>query len=139
MSEAFVMDASVACAWVLPSQGSPGADALLAHIEAGAIVVVPSSWFLDVANGLLVAQRRKLITASERRQALQRLLVLTVTIDEDAGRAAFGQTSELAEQYGLSVYDAAYLEIGLRRRLPLGTRDKALRAAARRSGLSVLG
>ena len=139
MSEALVRDASVAFAWVLPSQASPGADALLTRIEAGAAVVVPSLWFLEVANGLLTAQRRTLITASERRQALERLSVLTLTIGEDAGRAAFGQTSELAEQYGLSVYDAAYLEVGLRRRLPLGTRDKALRAAAKRSGLKVLG
>ena len=52
MSEALVMDASVAFAWVLPSQASPGADALLTRIEAGTTVVVPSLWFLEVANGL---------------------------------------------------------------------------------------
>lgn len=135
MSAAFAVDASMAFAWVLPSQASSGADALLKRIEAGDEAMVPPLWFLEVANGLLVAERRKMIAASERRLALQRLSVLGLSIDETNARDAFGQTSALAEQYGLSVYDAAYLELAIRRRLPLCTRDRALQSAAERSGI----
>jgi predicted nucleic acid-binding protein len=81
---------------------------------------------------------RKLLTASERKSALEMLSGPRVTIDEDSGHAAFHKTSTLAEKYGLSVYDAAYLEVALRRQLPLGSRDRALRSAANRSGVKVL-
>ena len=139
MSSIFVVDASMAFAWILPSQSSSEADALLERIEAGAGAIVPSLWFLEVANGLLAAQRRSLITARERKTALERLSVLAFTIDEDGARSAFGRTSVLAEQHGLSVYDAAYLELALRRELPLATRDGALRNAAERSGIPLFG
>ena len=135
MSPAIVVDASVAFAWVLPSQSSSEADALLERIEADTGAVVPSLWFLEVANGLLAAERRGLVTGDERRQALERLSALAFTVDEDDVRSAFGRTSALAERYRLSVYDAAYLELALRRNLPLGTRDRALRSAAERSGI----
>ena len=135
MSAAFVVDASMAFAWVLPSQGSSEAEALLGRIEAGASAVVPSLWFLEVANGLLVAQRRSRVTGPERMLALERFSGLALTVDEVDTRNVFGRTSALAEQFGLSVYDAAYLELALRRNLPLVTRDRALRAAADRSGL----
>ena len=138
MSAAFVVDASMAFAWVLPNQASAEAEALLERIEAGVEAVVPSLWFLEVANGLLVAQRRKRVTAPERMLALVRLSALSLTVDEDAVRDVFGRTSTLAEQFGLSVYDAAYLEVALRRNLPLGTRDRALRSAAERSGIPEL-
>ena len=138
MTEAFVVDASVGFAWVYPSQASAETDALLEDVEAGAQVVAPALWFLEVANGLLAAQRRKLLAGSDRKLALEMLAGLRVTIDEESGHAAFHKTSALAEKYGLSVYDAAYLEVALRRRLPLGSRDGALRRAATRSGVKVL-
>ena len=138
MSAAFVVDASMAFAWVLPNQASAEAEALLERIETGVEAVVPPLWFLEVANGLLVAQRRKRVTAAERMLALVRLSALSLTVDEDAARDVFGRTSMLAEQFGLSVYDAAYLEVALRRNLPLGTRDHALRSAAERSGIPEL-
>ena len=138
MTEAFVVDASVGFAWVYPSQSSAETDALLEDVEAGATVVAPPVWFLEVANGLLVAQRRKLLTGQERKSALEMLSGLRVAMDEDSGHAAFHKTSALAEKYGLSVYDAAYLEVALRRQLPLGSRDGALRSAAKRSGIKVL-
>lgn len=125
----------MAFAWILPNQASSEAEALLERIEAGAEAIVPSLWFLEVANGLLAAQRRKRVTAPERMLALKRLSTLALTVDEDNARDVFGRTATLAEQFGLSVYDAAYLELALRRTLPLGTRDRALRSAAQRSGI----
>ena len=139
MTSSFVVDASVGFAWVYPSQSSAATDALLDDVAAGATAVAPGLWFLEVANGLLAAQRRKLLTASERKSALAMLSGLRVTIDEDASHAAFHKTSALAEKFGLSVYDAAYLEVAIRRRMPLGSRDGALRIAAKRCGLEVRG
>ncbi len=137
MSEAYIVDASMAFAWVHPSQASVEADALLERITSGAAVIVPPLWFLEVANGLLAAQRRGLVTASERKRALQQMSALTVTVDDEGVRTAFGRTSALAEEHGLSVYDAAYLEVALRRALPLASRDRAILTAAGREGVEV--
>ena len=139
MSEAFIVDASVGFAWVYPSQASADTDKLLEQIEEGAEVVVPSLWFLEVANGLLAAQRRKLLKSAERKKALEKLSNLMFIADEEAARTAFRKTSELAEKHGLSVYGAAYLEAALRRKLPIGSRDEALRKAAKKLGVKVLG
>ena len=128
----------MALAWVLPSQASPHAEALLTRIESGATPVVPTLWFLEVANGLLAAQRRKLLTATERRRALAQLSAMRLTVDDDSGRAACGRVSALADDQGLSVYDAAYLDTAVRHALPLGSRDRALLAAAKRSGVTIL-
>ena len=138
MSESFVADASVGFAWVHQAQATPETDALLHDIAAGAAVVVPALWFLEVANVLLSAQRRQRMTASQRKAALEKLTAMQFTVDEEAARHAFGKTSELAEKYGLSVYDAHYLEVALRRKLALASRDAALRDAAKRCGLKVL-
>ena len=135
MNADFVVDASMAFAWVLPSQASPAANALLERIKAGAGGVVPMFWYLEVANGLLVVDRRKVITGNQRQRSLERLAALRLTVDDGEAHNAFGRTSALAEQHGLSVYDAAYLELALRRNLPLATRDRALRSAAQRSGI----
>ena len=138
MSDAFVVDASMAFAWVKPSQASAESDALLERIELGATAVVPPLWFLEVANGLLIAQRRKLLTSSERARAIDRLSGLAVTVDDGNARTAFGRTSALAEDHGLSLYDAAYLEVALRRSLPIASRDETLLAAAARAGARLL-
>ena len=138
MSHGFVVDASMAFAWVKPSQASAESDALLDRIVQGARVVVPPLWFLEVANGLLVAQRRRLLTASERTRALARLSGLTLTVDDVDASVAFDRTSTLAARYRLSVYDAAYLEVALRRSLPIASRDKTLLSAAARAGAAVI-
>jgi predicted nucleic acid-binding protein len=138
LSVNFVIDSSVGFAWIHPAQATLETERLLESIEAGATVVVPDLWFLEVANGLLVLQRRKKITAADRKSALETLLALNLTVDADGGKAAFNETSDLAEMHGLTIYDAAYLELALRRKLPLASRDHSLVAAARNSGVKVL-
>ena len=137
MNKAFVADASVGFAWVYPNQASAGTDILLQQVESGSSIVIPSFWFLEVANALLAAQRRKLLTAAERKTALEKLSKLTYAVDEVTVSTVFGRTTELAAKHGLSVYDAAYLELALRRHLPLASRDAPLRKAARANGLDV--
>ena len=138
MSAGWVIDSSVGLAWVHQDQATPETEKLLAEVEAGTTVVVPSLWFLEIANGLLVLQRRKKLTGAERKSALDTLTGLNLIVDEEAAPVAFYRTSELAEKHGLTIYDATYLEVALRRKLPLASRDTALRDAAKRCGLKVL-
>ena len=137
MSASFIVDASVGFAWVYQGQATQETDRLLNDVAAGATVVVPALWFLEMSNVLLVAQRRHRLTAGQRKSAMEKLTAMQLTVDEEGSRNAFGKTSELAEQYGLSIYDATYLELALRRLLPLASRDEALRNAARQCGLTV--
>jgi predicted nucleic acid-binding protein len=93
---------------------------------------------LEVANGLLAVQRRKLLTSTERKKALVTLAVLPIMVDEASSLAAFLDTSDLAVKHALSVYAATYLETALRRQLPLASRDKALRKAAKQCDVTLL-
>ncbi len=138
MSESWVVDSSVGFAWVHPNQATPETEKLLKEVEAGALVVIPTLWFVEMANSLLVLQRRKRLTKGERKAALEILASMNFTVDEESARAAFHRTSELAEEHGLTIYDATYLEVALRRKLCLASRDTALIAAAKKCSVKTL-
>lgn len=129
----FVADASVAIAWAHPGQATASTQAMLEAIAAGAVFEVPAVWPLEVANALLVLKRRGRITERERRLAAGSLLLLPHVIDGDGAGLAFTRLTDLAARYGLSVYDAAYLELAIRRDLPLATKDGPLSDAARKA------
>jgi predicted nucleic acid-binding protein len=135
LSASFIVDASVGFAWVYQGQATPATDHLLNEVAAGAIVTVPALWFLEMSNVLLMAQRRHRLTAAQRKAAMEKLTAMQFTVDEEGARHAFGKTSELAEKYGLSIYDATYLELASRRSLPLASRDEALIKAAKQCGV----
>ena len=130
MSEGFIADSSVGVAWAVPSQASAVTDCLLTEVAAGTLVVVPTLWPFEVANSLLVLLRRKKLLAPERDRALGALARLPLLVDDEGPRLALGRISELADEHGLSVYDATYLELAMRRKLPLASRDEALCKAA---------
>ena len=117
---------------------TPQTDHLLNEVAAGATVIVPALWFLEMSNVLLIAQRRHRLTAGQRKAAMEKLTAMQLTVDEEGTRNAFGKTSELAEKYGLTIYDATYLELALRRSLPLASRDEALRNAVKQCGLKAI-
>ncbi len=106
---------------------------MLEAVATGAILEVPSLWSLEVANALLVLRRRGRITERERRLAAENILLLPHLVDGDGGGLAFTKLTELAAKYGLSIYDAAYLELAMRRNLPLATKDAPLGDAARKA------
>jgi predicted nucleic acid-binding protein len=133
----FVADASVAIAWVHPSQATATTQALLAGLADGAIFEVPSLWPIEVANVLLVLRRRGRLTERERKLAADRLRQLPHIVDGDTSGLAFDSLSNLAAKYRLSVYDAAYLELAIRRGLPLATKDGQLAAAAGKARVNV--
>lgn len=138
MNEGFIADSSVGVAWAVQAQASDDTDRLLDAMASGTPVLVPTLWPFEVANALLVLLRRKKILAEERSRALSALARLPIVVDEEGCRLALGRISELAAEHGLSVYDAAYLELALRRKLPLASRDNALRNAATDCRLKLL-
>ena len=130
MIEGFIADSSVGVAWAVHSQASAATDELLDRVAAGTPLVVPTLWPFEVANSLLVLLRRKKLLAAERDRAIAALARLPLVVDDDGPRLALGRISELAAEHGLSVYDATYLELAVRRKLPLACRDEALCKAA---------
>jgi predicted nucleic acid-binding protein len=137
VTDAFVVDASVAIAWVHPAQATRPTAAMLDAIAEGATVEVPALWSLEVANALIVLVRRRKLADEERQAGLGWLRGLRVRVDHEMSALAFSRLSELAAAHQLSVYDAAYLELAQRRRLVLGCKDGPLRAAARRAGVNL--
>jgi predicted nucleic acid-binding protein len=134
---AFVVDASVAIAWVHPAQATRQTTAMLDAVADGATVEVPALWPLDVANALIVLVRRRKLADDDRHAALGWLRGLRVRVDHEMSALAFSRLSELARAHQLSVYDAAYLELAQRRRLLLGCKDGPLRTAAKRAGVEL--
>jgi predicted nucleic acid-binding protein len=137
VTRAFVADASVAIGWVHPAQADPKTSAMLGAIAEGVRLEVPALWSLEVANALVVLQRRRKLTEEERRAALGWLRRLPLRVDHEMALLAFSRLSELASAHQLSVYDAAYLELAQRRALPLGCKDGPLRKAAEQAGVEL--
>lgn len=137
MTRLFVADASVAIGWVHPAQSTTQTAAMLDAIADGATLEVPALWPLEVSNALIVLVRRRKLTDDDRHAALGWLRGLRIRLDHDAAALAWSRLSELAVAHQLSIYDAAYLELALRRRLVLGCKDGPLRKAARHAGVSL--
>jgi predicted nucleic acid-binding protein len=134
----FVLDNSIALAWCFEDEQPEQVMNLLDRVtETGAFA--PSLWPLEALNGLLVAERRRRINAGLRRRFADFLRELPITIDAETADWAWTATVELADRLRLSLYDASYLELALRRKLPLATLDKDLVKAAKAVGTTVLG
>lgn len=133
-----VIDSSIALAWCLPDEDVSELQ-LVERVLAEKGAVAAGHWPLEVANGLLFAVRRGRIDAGFRDLALRDMAALPVVLDDETAGQAWGETLRLAELHKLTIYDAAYLEVAIRRGLPLATIDKALAAAARADGVSLVG
>ena len=100
--------------------------------------MVPSIWSLEVANALLVGQRRGRLEPPNATAFIALVEGMPIRSDEQTGARALHDIRALAEQHGLTAYDAAYLELAMRLHAPLASRDRPLCAAAERAGLSVM-
>ena len=132
-----VLDASMAIAWAVPEQQTEISREVLSRVGAeGAFV--PSLWKLEVANVLRNLVRRNRCDEKFASASLDLLARLQITIDQETDVHAWGRTRELAIKFDLTIYDAAYLELALRREGTLATLDRALADAARRATLNVI-
>ena len=130
----FVLDASVALSWCFADEENPYARMVL-HMLREADAIVPTIWPLEIANALVVAERRRRLKPTETSRFLSLIEGLDIVMDPGTPSHAFGETLSLARRHGLSAYDAAYLELAVRDALPLATLDGDLKNAARKLGL----
>jgi predicted nucleic acid-binding protein len=132
--EDIVLDASITMTWCYPDEHSNFAYRvldLLEHKQA----VVPSLWAIEVANALVVGERRQRLTASDIARFFELLRGLSIETDTQTSARALSDTLQLARTHNLSAYDAVYLELAMREGLVLATLDERLKTAAKRVGV----
>ncbi|MEA3429187.1 MAG: type II toxin-antitoxin system VapC family toxin [Thermodesulfobacteriota bacterium] len=138
MSEFFVVDNSVVMSWCFKDEISQYADTILDSLEVST-AVVPSIWPLEVGNILLVAERRKRLSQADSARFIALLTELPITIEQEPPERMMKEILALAREHQLSSYDASYLDLAMRKGLPIATLDNALLAAAKRSQVPIEG
>ncbi len=134
--DGFVLDCSVTMAWCFDDEATPYTDGVrdsLADLRA----VVPSTWPHEAANATIVGERRGRLDEARSRRFFVLLAALPIRLDEETSNRAFGDIVHLARAYQLSAYDADYLELAIRRGLPLACLDGKLKTAATAAGVVV--
>ena len=138
MSAAFVVDCSIAMAWLFHDEATPKTTALLNRL-ATETALVPAWWFIEITNVLAMAERKGRITARESDAFIADLSKLGIERDNEAPDRAFTHLFALCRTHRLTSYDAIYLDLAARRSLPLATLDEDLRKAAKKLGMTLLG
>ena len=133
-----VLDCSATLAWVYGEETTEAVRAVFEAVGSGG-AWVPALWRLEVANVLEMGVRRRRHDAAFRDDTLTDLALLPIRLDPETDQHAWSATARLASRHGLTLYDAAYLEVARRRDLPLATLDRELRAAALAEGVQLLG
>jgi predicted nucleic acid-binding protein len=135
---AFVVDCSIAMAWLFNDEATPKTTALLDRL-ATETALVPAWWFIEITNVLAMAERKGRITPTQSDAFVADLGKLGVKRDDEAPDRAFTHLLALCRTHRLTSYDAIYLDLAIRRSLPLATLDDDLRRAAKRLGVGLLG
>jgi predicted nucleic acid-binding protein len=133
---AIVIDASITAAWCFEDEQTEYARHLLKRSK-DLKLYAPAIWPLEMANVLVVNERKKRITSADTVQFVKLLNELDIQVDRPPVMQPFDATLLLARTYNLSAYDAAYLELALREGVPLATLDNQLRQAAVTAGVAV--
>jgi predicted nucleic acid-binding protein len=138
MSASLVLDCSVAMAWCFADEATKKTEQILERlVEETALV--PALWPLEVVNVLTVAERRKRITRTKSAEFLALLETFDFEVDHESAGRAFSHFPPLCREYGLTSYDATYLDLAIRRNLPLATLDNVLRRGAKTLKIELLG
>ncbi len=132
--EGLVLDCSIVMAWYFADETSSYADNVARSLPSQ-MAFVPQNWPLEVTNTLVMGERRKRSTQAQAARLLKNLAALPITIDDETNLHAWSATLSLAREQNLTSYDAAYLELAMRRGLPLATLDDKLKTAAQAVGV----
>lgn len=135
----FVADASATLPWCFEDEATVETEALLERLRGGEPAVVPAHWPAEIMNGLIMAGRRGRIDPERITRFARDLEALPIRIEPPLAPAVWGAVIRIATSYQLTVYDAAYLELAKRTRLPLASLDGDLRKAALAAGVILLG
>lgn len=130
----YILDASIAAAWVLADEASPLAKTAAELLKSDG-AIVPSLWWYEIRNTLVMAERTGRIAPKETAHFLDLMRAYPIRIETNLDEQAIFR---LAKQFGLSFYDAAYLSIAHRDGLVLATLDRELASAARKLGVILL-
>jgi predicted nucleic acid-binding protein len=125
-----VIDASVTLSWCFPDEQTPLSLLVLDRLNAGEEALVPAFWAVEVLNSLLVGERRGRISPAQTRAFLKDLSVLQPMLDQAPLEEVFGTIQMLCREYGLTPYDALYVELARRTKWPLATLDQSQKDAA---------
>jgi predicted nucleic acid-binding protein len=131
-----VVDASIALAWCFPDETSSYADSVLVALE-GKTILVPAIWSLEIANALLIGERRKRLSQPDIKQFTTLLESLSLIQEMRPVPHYVNHVLPLARKHSLSAYDAAYLELAIRHDAPLATLDAKLQKAAKQTGIKI--
>jgi predicted nucleic acid-binding protein len=137
LSVRLVLDNSVSSAWCFRDESNSYTEAILQTATKDGGAVAPALWPIELANVLVVAERRKRITTEQREAFLKNLADLDIEIQTITTAQIFQQEMSLAIAHRLSVYDATYLGVAIRQQLPLATQDKQLIRAANDVGVAI--
>jgi predicted nucleic acid-binding protein len=136
MKKSFVLDNSIVMSWCFKDQADPYADTVLKWLP-NAKAFVPSVWPLEVVNVLIAAERKKLISKSDSIRFLRLLSQLPILVQHESTERLMKDVLVLARDHKLSSYDASYLDLAMKRGLPLATLDIKLRKAAKSVNLEL--
>jgi len=135
----FVLDASMALAWVLDNPVPAYALEVRQEMFRGKRGLVPALWHLEIANGLAMAERRRDLSAADAEDALDQILLTAASkVDAQVDLIPARDALANARAFQLTAYDSVYLELARQEGLPLATLDKGLRAAAAKAGVALL-
>jgi predicted nucleic acid-binding protein len=134
----FVLDASVVLTWCFPDEDSPLAQRVAQMFKTGDSAIAPSFWPHEVLNALLVGEKRKRISSSLVRIFLADLAALPIVLQPLDAEGVFDGIQALSREYGLTTYDAAYLDLAKSAGLPLATLDEDLIHACGKTGVLLL-
>jgi len=133
----FVLDSSVALSWCFRDEQRPESLQVLDRARTE-VIVVPGLWHVEMANVLGLAFRRHRLDESDLRIVLRMFATLRLNTDTAVQSIHASVLLPLMQAYSLTAYDAVYLELALRRNLPLATLDAELAAAAKEAGAALL-
>lgn len=136
MKNHYVLDCSVTMTWFFDDEYSDATQPLKKLLQKGS-VVVPSIWSMEVANVLWSSERKQRIKPYHSEKIRHFIEQLPIEIDSGIEYNALGRLLELAREYEITVYDAAYLELSLRHGISLATLDKKLITAALKAGIPI--
>ena len=134
----FIADASVILPWCFEDEATAWTDSLLDRLRSGDAIVVPAHWPTEISNGMLMALRRKRIQPGRPELFWDALAALPIEVEPPLSPLQAKAVLVLCAQYGLTVYDAAYLELAKRKSLPLATLDTDLIRAASAEGVPLV-
>lgn len=135
----FVLDASVALTWSFPDENAPLANEVARMFEHGHSAIAPAFWPHEILNALLVAEKRKRISAHLIQTFVSDLSALPIALQSSPAQTVFDRIQSLCRQHGLTTYDAAYLDLAATNNLPLATLDEDLIRACGKAGIALIG